>query len=502
MPDNAAELPYDVLDEDETTFKVKKHADNSVFQVAKKGLDPAAIQRLQSLKVKEPERAPAALEDDMAKLNEDVKAFSQNQAAAQPVAPVPAPAPLPAAPVQSSALPSQAVQEAPALPLTPAMIKANETLAKEIGEVGIEKAKTKEFQATLKAQTLEQLQQAQVAETIGTFEANYKKFESEIEAIQKVVRNGVNPNRFWQSKSDGDKTQAIISVLLSGFGSSLTGQGGNAALDILNRNIDRDIDLQKTNIQNANSLFSQNVARFQNENSAILYRQAQLKAVTAAAIEKAAAQSGNQQAQIRGAEATVKLNQEAQQLLQQVAAQQAEAKSLGIAGIEPGFEEGTEPYSLLKEPEYAKVRIGVEGANGKKRFVRANTPEDAKIVKDFQQEFTPVMDMLDQIKTLAKSSRWATFPLKDKRAKIQSIVAKLPFDLQKMEGLTRLSHEDIDLLQKQFGNPASLLDFNWEAKNDQLAKNLKNKLQSVYETRLFNYKRPRNQLTSFTEEEP
>lgn len=77
---------------------------------------------------------------------------------------------------------------------------------------------------------------------------------TELNAAVQDVKNGhIDPKAFWANKSTPGKISTVIGVLLSGLGAGASGQE-NMAMKVLNQEIDRDIDAQKSNMQNKNTL--------------------------------------------------------------------------------------------------------------------------------------------------------------------------------------------------------------------------------------------------------
>lgn len=70
--------------------------------------------------------------------------------------------------------------------------------------------------------------------------------------IDKLATQKVDSGRFYQNMSTGDKVMAAISVALGGFASAMQGQPGqNAALAIIDKAVQRDIDEQMKNLENS-----------------------------------------------------------------------------------------------------------------------------------------------------------------------------------------------------------------------------------------------------------
>lgn len=66
-------------------------------------------------------------------------------------------------------------------------------------------------------------------------------FDQSVKALSKM---SLDPNRFWASRSTGQKVAAMVSIALGGFVQGARG-GSNAGLDMINTAIDRDIKAQE-----------------------------------------------------------------------------------------------------------------------------------------------------------------------------------------------------------------------------------------------------------------
>lgn len=58
----------------------------------------------------------------------------------------------------------------------------------------------------------------------------------------------VDSNRLWNNMATGDKMMASVAMALGGLGGAMQGNAGNVYWNVIERNIDRDIDEQKANI--------------------------------------------------------------------------------------------------------------------------------------------------------------------------------------------------------------------------------------------------------------
>lgn len=103
---------------------------------------------------------------------------------------------------------------------------------------------------------------------------------------QRFKQMNVDPDRWWSSRSAGQKAMGLLGVIVSGF----SGAQSNMGMQVLQKQIDRDIDAQKTNLDAAstyakgeggvaegeNNLLSHNMQFLQDERAARALTQSQL----------------------------------------------------------------------------------------------------------------------------------------------------------------------------------------------------------------------------------
>lgn len=88
----------------------------------------------------------------------------------------------------------------------------------------------------------------QEANLLDQFNTHSSDMNNEIQNFVSDINNDhINPHELWDSKSGLDKARIGIGFILSGMGAGITG-GPNLAVEMLNKNIDRDIDAQKANL--------------------------------------------------------------------------------------------------------------------------------------------------------------------------------------------------------------------------------------------------------------
>lgn len=118
---------------------------------------------------------------------------------------------------------------------------------KQANQVAIDAA---EVQAAGEAKRAELLQQEAQAAQAKEEQRQQLAGESRkhIEAAQKEMQapdGKVDANRLWANKSTGQKVLAGMAVFLTGLGQGLMGKGGNPALEMIQKQIDDDINLQR-----------------------------------------------------------------------------------------------------------------------------------------------------------------------------------------------------------------------------------------------------------------
>lgn len=173
-----------------------------------------------------------------------------------------------------------------------------EAKASAEGAVGAQQAKIQEkLQASLNAAKV-------------NFDARKKALDDQsAKLFDDIQTSKVDPGRFYNSLSTGSQIAAAVSIALGGLGGGVSGHGGNIALDTINKAIDRDIDAQKTDLNNKNTLLARNLEQTHNLNEAEQITRSQLLTVANAQIAKTTAQNMGQQAQAQKLQLMGSLNQ-------------------------------------------------------------------------------------------------------------------------------------------------------------------------------------------------
>lgn len=113
-----------------------------------------------------------------------------------------------------------------------------------------------EQQEQSKAVTQEQLAQSKAADTQRQAVEAVQQKNAALDTREEDLR-AIDPSRFWNNKSTGQKIGIIVGLIAGGIGSGMTG-GPNASLALLNKAMDADLDAQKAD--NASKLAMKRVA--------------------------------------------------------------------------------------------------------------------------------------------------------------------------------------------------------------------------------------------------
>lgn len=344
-----AQKKYTVLLHDDTHF-LMQHPNGSSFKVAKRNLDPRTADEIKKM-ADGGEVSDDAVADPEADPSRDIAAVSSDEAESSPytlgdavsgakslweklTTPIPGrlgsdtgevggvshlgerppaeptkteaspfyPTPTGAAPPSPS--PSSPSPSAPA-PSAPAA-KATTGSVDGSGLYDFEKQQLRGVDALAKAQAEQGKQQAAVYDTLAKnlelsdkhYQEKVKQYTDTSERLMNEVYDGkIDPNQYWENKGTGGKVTAAIGIALAGIGGGMSGQGGNVALDVINKAIDRDIDSQKANLNNKSNLLSKNMELTRNLEAATALTKSNLLSIATAQIGKVAGENAGPMAE-------------------------------------------------------------------------------------------------------------------------------------------------------------------------------------------------------------
>lgn len=192
---------------------------------------------------------------------------------------------------------------------------------------------------------------------MATHQKKYDALNAEINNTVKDLQNSkIDSKHYMESKSTGAKVATAIGLILGGMGGGLLHQE-NPALKFLNNNIDRDIDAQKSNLNNKNTILSAYLHQTKDLTEATAMTKAFYLEKYSTDIAKAAALSKDPLAKARAEQTIGKLNNEKHQILNGIAEKQTKMDFVRNAG-------GTlDPAQLvphipkhMQEPVYKEIQ--------------------------------------------------------------------------------------------------------------------------------------------------
>lgn len=306
-----------ILAEDDNTYTVEGPGGNPI-RIAKPGLSDGMRDRVQGLVAPPPEPPPAVRYDDIppevrAEMMGGVDVPPEAQASPAPVVeppsdvrfealpesvraemmgdvpvrradpadgvPPPAPAPTPATPRApapkapaptvpgtsfSTEAPAQAQPTRPSVPTDP--VEAARQEAEEVA------AAKQTYDQTLRER------QWTYEQTRAGLQERARRFEEDIQ------KGSIDPNRLWSRMDTGQRVGATIGLILGGIGGALTRQP-NAALNILQRSIDRDLEAQQNDLGKKENLLTSYWRAVGDADTAHSLAKADLASATAAQID-------------------------------------------------------------------------------------------------------------------------------------------------------------------------------------------------------------------------
>lgn len=344
---------YKFEKEDENAFHII-HPDGSKFMVAKNGLNPNTMKKIQSFaEGGEVEEEPAAPE-----------AISNSSQVPFYLAPNQTPAAPPVAPSDNAPqLPAQQTAQSP-LGLPPQLQQIYSQEQSGINQEAAAKSQMSGEQAKAYQDNIEQ--QRKSADLFAQKRADLDKEQQELSSS--YMQGKVDPNRLWNNASTGNKISAGIGIILSGMGSGLTGQG-NMAMSVIQDAINKDIDSQKVDLGKKKTLLDLNMNKYKNLETAEAATRLQQMTALQSQLAMSAAKAGTPQAQAQAKILGAQLQQQMLPLANQIAQRQA---LMSLAGG------NSQAVNMEALPEEARARA-VSTPFGTKL---APTTKDAQDVKD------------------------------------------------------------------------------------------------------------------------
>lgn len=334
----------------------------------------------------------------------------------------------------------------------------------EQGAVGTIADRNQDAAAVEYGMALQQERQAQAREQ-GINQAQAERDEEMNQRLQdfdtsvkSLSQASMDPDRFWSSRSTGQKIAGLLAIGLGGFVQGARG-GGNAGLDIINQAIDRDLKAQEfdfTSRRNAadgkQTAFALAMQKYGNQDAARAMARA-------ASIDAAQAQLGQMRALYAGTDAANRADAAMAQLQREKEQQIAHgvrflpsqtvqtgpqfydpetgitysnAEAKGVAKDWRGQDFKREEIGLNTAGDVIKEQAKVHAADSKDAAksmvvlpngdrVQAPSPTEAGELRGMAANANEVRKLVDQAKTIRSDSGWLASPSKIRELKrIQS----------------------------------------------------------------------------------
>lgn len=341
-------------------------------------------------------------------------------------------------------------------------------------------------QARLQNEAMEA--QRQQVEDARQAEANTQYQKVQKAADEAAQAGKIDPNHFWESRSTGQKIMAAIGIALGGIGGGLSGHGGNVAMDVINKAIDRDIDAQKFNASHKQSTFQNQMGiygmmrqRFGDE------RQAEA-ATRMAYLQNVEMQLKDTAAKYQSPEMQAKFNMLAGQLQQRqgALAQQIHASAYQQAAMRQlaggGAGSGAALAVLPKDVQERVVPINGGASHGLAYSEPAAT--EARAVSSAADN---VHQIIREMRDLKDQGGKRLLPYGTLAGKAQALQSRLIPAINEMAGLKRLSEEDIKNISKQIPDPGSWMSDKTDALLSGLEQSVRDRTESYYRNNLMGY---------------
>lgn len=166
--------------------------------------------------------------------------------------------------------------------------------------------------------------------------------------IEDIANHHIDPSHYVGSMSTVGKVATGIGLILGGLGSGLNG-GPNQALEMLNKQIDRDIDAQKAQLGIKETLLSANMKQFGNIHDATAMARVNQMDILSNQLQQAAAQSQDPLAKARAQQAVGEIQQKTAPIVSQIAQRQAIFKGVQAGQVPPAVQLRMLPEKDQKE---------------------------------------------------------------------------------------------------------------------------------------------------------
>lgn len=150
------------------------------------------------------------------------------------------------------------------------------------------------------------------------YQKNSQALMTERQNLMNDIKNShVDPNRYLGSMDTGRKISTGIGLLLAGIGSGLTHQP-NLAMQFIQKQIDNDIEAQKSDLGKKNNLLAANMNQFNNLNQAVTMTRVMMNDQVANQLGQAGAMANSASAKSAALQGIGKLNADSANMIGQM----------------------------------------------------------------------------------------------------------------------------------------------------------------------------------------
>lgn len=268
-----------------------------------------------------------------------------------------------------------------------------------------------------------------------TYKSQQEKFDLDVEndnLSQKAAAQKVDPRRYINNMSTGNKIMAGIAMALGGMGAAMAGQE-NLAYKSIQKNIENDIESQKLDMQNTDNLLSKNMQKYGNLQTATSATYLQMNALLQGQVAAIGAKYG-----------TPMVAAKTQQLLGQLKAEYA------VKGQE--FQQS----SFLTNLRQDMYKNGAHMDENKManyitalpKEVQKEAREELSALQAYKGTIKTSRDLYERSKKIGSVS--GNIPFTDKKAEIESIQSAIELALRSglMKGQGSVSESDALVIKR------------------------------------------------------
>jgi hypothetical protein len=285
------------------------------------------------------------------------------------------------------------------------------------------------------------------------YQKRIQALDSRRDKIMADYQSGkIDPEKFWNEKSAVGKAAAIVGLIVGGMGAGMQGGKENAALAILNKQIENDINAQKANLGKQENLLSALQKEYGNLNDAENMARVMQQDFMASQLKLAAAKAKDPMAQARLLQASGELIQKSAPMVAKMAARQT-LNELQKSGMGNDPTKAGQMIAAMREidPEMAKSM--------QQRFIPglgiASTDKGAERLREVKVATDNVRDGVNQLLEIAGKPGKALSL--DERAKAQTIATMLVGSLNKtITGGGPMSEGERKLVESIVADPTRL----------------------------------------------